>query len=107
MDQMELRLELRSGKTLVERNPKGDSDNDPEEDVQNMMEGYAVGGVEEGERIPPRRTGTVWDHQPPTPSAMDISSVRYQSTSAMVSAGQTLTRDPSWPGLPRDSGFNN
>jgi len=108
MDQMELRLELRSGKTLVERNVKEDSDNDPEENVQNMLDEYAVGGIEEGERTHTRRTRIVniTNPQPPPPSAMDISKVRYPPTSAMASAGQTSTRGPSWPEPPRSGRFN-
>jgi len=105
MDQME----LRSGKTLVEINGKKESDNDPEEDVQTMLEGYAVGGVEEKERIPPRRPELVDTNrpQPPPPSAMDISSVRYRPTLAMTSADVTSTRVPSWREPPRSGKFNN
>jgi len=92
-------MELRSGKTIMERGVKGDFDNDPEKDVKNMLEGYAVGGFEEKERIPPRRTEMVeiTNPQPPPPSAMDISSACYQPTSVMALAGQTLTRGLSWP----------
>jgi len=55
MDQME----LRSGRKLLKMEVKVDSDNDPEEDVQSMLDEYAVGGVEEGERIHPVRIETI------------------------------------------------
>jgi len=47
MDQME----LRSGKTLTERDVKEDSDNDPEEDVHTLLDGYATGGIEKKRRV--------------------------------------------------------
>jgi len=40
-------MELKSGKALVKGNQKEESDNDPEEDVQGLLEGYAVGGNDE------------------------------------------------------------
>jgi len=98
MDQME----LRSGETLVERTGKEDSDIDPEEEVHTLLDDYAIGGDEEEGRVSPRRPELTdpTRPQPPPPSAMDISSVRYRPTLAMTSTDLTSTRCPSWPEPP-------
>jgi len=93
MDQMA----LRSGKAGVKGDLREDSDNDLEEDVQQLMEeGYAVGGNEDEEILPPRRTDDVDNPRPPLLPAMDIFSVRYPPTLATTLADQTSAR-----GLPR------
>jgi len=87
MDQME----LRSGKTVGKGDPREDSENDPEEDVQKLLEkGYAVGGNKEEEIISPRQPVNIDNprHHPQLP-AMDIPSVRYPPTSVTTSADQT------------------
>jgi len=106
MDQME----LRSGKILGKEDERGDSDNDPEEDVQSLLGGYAVGGQKEEVVDPKRRMDraepppTTTDPSPPLP-AMDISSIRYRSASVMTSAYQTSARGLPWPGIePQTSG---
>jgi len=89
MDQME----LRSGKALVKTDNKEDSENDFEEEVQDMLEGHELGGIEEEEIISPRVIGVMAPtNRPPPLSAMDTSSVRYPPTSAMASSDQTSTR---------------
>jgi len=103
-------LELRSGKTLEKADERGDSDNDPEEDVQSLLEGYAVGRQDEGEVVPRRKTDRIESPpSPPNPSpslpTMDISSVRYRPASVMTSADQTSTCGLPRPGLePQRSG---
>jgi len=93
-------MELWSGKTLEKENERGNSDNDPEKDVRSLLEGNAIGGQEEGEVVPIRKTGRIENPPPPNPSpclfTMDISSVRYWPASVMTSADQTSAR-----GLPR------
>jgi len=93
MDQME----LRSGKALVRRGSKKDSENEFDEEVPDMLEGYAVRGTEREDIIAPKVSGAIepTTHLPPLPTR-DISSVRYQATLVMTSADQTSTR-----GLPR------
>jgi len=93
MDQME----LRSGKALVKRDDREDSDNDFEEGAQDSLVGYAVGGTD-GEEIAPSSVAGVREptSQPPPLSAMDVSSVRYLPASVMTSTDQTSAR-----GLPR------
>jgi len=80
-------IELRSGKALVKGDKKGDSNDDPDEDVGSLMEaGYAMGGDIREELIPPRKIVHVDNlHPPPSLSAMDISSVRVPPTLAMTS----------------------
>jgi len=58
-------MELRSRKALVKGDQKEDSDNDPEEDVHSLLEGYAVGGHDEEEVIARRRMDLV--ERPPAP----------------------------------------
>jgi len=101
-------MELRSGKTLIKRTEK-ESDNDPEKDVQTLLDGYAVGGIEGEERISPRKTELVdTTHlQPSPPPAIDISSVRYRRTLVMTSADLTSSRGPSWPKSLRSGKFIN
>jgi len=106
MDQME----LRSGKALVKEDYKEDSDNDPKEDVQNLLEGYVAGGMEDEEVIPPRRIEVVEPQTQLSPlhPTMDISSVRCPLTSAMTSVDQTSTRGLPQPvlELQRSGRFN-
>jgi len=61
-----------------------------------MEQGYAVGGNEEEEAIPPRRREEIDHPRSPLLPAIDISSVRYLPTSVTTSADQTSAR-----GLPR------
>jgi len=51
-------MELRSGKALVKKDQKEESDNDFKEDVRSLLEEcYAVGGIDEEELLPqPRLT---------------------------------------------------
>jgi len=48
-------MELWSGKTLVETEVRGDSDDDLGEEAPTSLDGYATGGVEEERRRSPVR----------------------------------------------------
>jgi len=106
MDQME----LKSGKALVKGDQKKDCDNDPEEDVQSLLEGYAVGGNDDESLIPPPPKDRKYrlPPRPPFLPAMDISSFRYPPTSVTTSADQTSARCLPWPVLEpqRNGRFN-
>jgi len=65
MDQME----LRSGKTLAERGVNEDSDNDPEEDLHTLLDGYTT-GVFRKEKGYPGKAGRSRPRSPPTPSSI-------------------------------------
>jgi len=101
-------MELRSSKTLADRGDKEYMDNDPEEEVQTLLEGYAVGGVEREGRISHGRLEVInpTHPQPPSSSTIDISSVRYRPTLVMTSAELTSTHGPSWPDLPGSGRVN-
>jgi len=66
-----------------------------------MEQGYAVGGNEEREKVPPKPRGDLDNPQPPLFPTMDISSVRFPPTSVTTSADQTSAR-----GLPMLTGGN-
>jgi len=93
---------------LTEGGAKADSDNDPEEDVLTLLEGYAVGGIGGKGRIFPSKLEVIdpLHPQPPPTFTIYISSVRYRPTLAMTLAELTSTHGHSWPDLPRSGKFN-
>jgi len=94
-------MELRSCKTLVETEVRGDSEDDLEEEVPTSLDGYATGGIDEKRRVSPVRQEMLEPAplQPPPHPTMDIPSVPYRPALTTTLADLTFARGPTRPEL--------
>jgi len=101
-------MELRSGKTLVETEVKGNSEDDLEEEVPTSLNGYATRGIDKERRVSSVRQEMLETAplQPPPHPTMDIPSVRYWPALANTLADLTSARGPTHP-EPLESGRVN
>jgi len=86
-------VEIKAGKKITEKINEGNSNDETEREVCEMLKGYDLGVAERENSLSPPRleliTHTCAHHSPPP--AMDISSVLYRPGSVLTQADLTST----------------